>query len=220
MDKSAKTKPQKELLKEVIADKVAQAKTILVNGLPIAPDITDCADAIDEANRINANNQAVIGTKISAIEAIVAAAGTAVTDSVLRLPDGTDTKGVDEYQLKDLLEAVMLGASRPLIHDIIKQLNDVINFKLNFQQRIDTNVELLRTMLAKTHSYGIALDDTIVALVIIHNVTCAQNETWGAEFRPVLLAPSEVLIQSRARRDVCRGHSQGARRCGWSPRHA
>ena len=172
--------------KQVIADEAARAQTILVNGLPVAPDITDRADAIDEANRINANNQAVIGAKIGATEAIVAAVGTAVANSVLRLPDGTDTKGVDAYQLKDLLEALMLGASRPLIHDIIKQLNDVINFKFNFQQRIDTNVELLRTMLAKTHSYGIALDDTIVALVIIHNVTCAQNETWGAEFRPVL----------------------------------
>ena len=163
----------------------ADADTI-AKGTTVEPDITDRADAIDEANRINANKQAIIGAKLGATEAIVAAAGKAVTDSVLRLSDGSDYKSVDDYQLKDLMEAVMLGASRPLVHDIVQQLNELINFRFNFQKKVDTNVELLRTKLAKTNSYGITLDETIVALIIIHNITYAQNEPWGGEFRNVL----------------------------------
>lgn len=169
------------------------------DGKTVSPDITDRADAIDEANRINANTQAVIGAKLGTTEAIVNAAGKAVTDSVLRLSDGSDTKSVDEYQLKDLMEAVMQGASRPLVHDIVQQLNELINFRFNFQKKVDTNVELLRTKLSKTTSYGITLDETIVALIIVHNITYAQNEPWGGGISKCPPGPPpEVRIQLRA----------------------
>ena len=177
---------------QVLADEARRVKRANAAKAPDDPEVTativDRADANDEANRINANVQAVIGAKIGATEAIVKTVGKGVTDSVLRLPDGSDVKDVDEYQLKDLMDAVINGASRPLVHDIIQQVYEVVNFRFNMQDKVEINVERLRTKLGKAKSYGINLDETIVALVIVHNITYAQNEPWGNEFRTVLQA--------------------------------
>jgi hypothetical protein len=58
--------------------------------LAVLPTITARADAQDKADRINMVNQAVIGAKEGATEAITKKVGSDITDAILRTADGTD----------------------------------------------------------------------------------------------------------------------------------
>jgi hypothetical protein len=62
---------------------------------------------------MNLLNQAVIGANEGFVEAITNKVGAEITDSVLKTANGSDYKGVDDYQLEDLLDAVLQGADRP-----------------------------------------------------------------------------------------------------------
>ena len=46
--------------------------------------------------------------------------GSDITDSVLKTADGSDFKGVEDYQIEDLLDAVIQGADRPNTTDILE----------------------------------------------------------------------------------------------------
>ena len=115
-------------------------------------------------------NQAVIGAKEGATSAIVEHFGRDVTDSVLRTADGIDYKGIDEYHLYDLVQAAIQGADRPATGDILGQLIEVISTKFDFRKKVVNNVEALRAKCARLTSYGVALDDTQLALIILANV--------------------------------------------------
>ena len=105
---------------------VATAKTVLdeakqlataataasSSGTTIAPAITTRSDAQDEADRLNLIHQAVIGAKEGAAEAISMKVGTDVTNSILKSADGNDFFSIDDYQLKDVITAVLQAIGR------------------------------------------------------------------------------------------------------------
>eukprot|EP00956_Cyclotella_meneghiniana_P019415 scaffold33240_cov63-Cyclotella_meneghiniana.AAC.3 len=91
-------------------------------GQNVLPLITDRTEAQDQADRLNLQNQAVIGAKEGATEGIVLQFGRDVTDSVLKTADGVDFKGIDEYHLYDLVQVCIQGADRPATGDIIGHL--------------------------------------------------------------------------------------------------
>eukprot|EP00956_Cyclotella_meneghiniana_P029127 scaffold69668_cov62-Cyclotella_meneghiniana.AAC.2 len=80
-------------------------------GQNVLPLITDRTEAQDQADRLNLQNQAVIGAKEGATEGIVLQFGRDVTDSVLKTADGVDFKGIDEYHLYDLVQVCIQGAA-------------------------------------------------------------------------------------------------------------
>ena len=82
-----------------------------------------------------------MGSKEGFTEAITAKVGSAITDPILRTADGSDYKGVNEYDLADITAAVLQGADRPRSGDVLTILLDVINYRFNSQQKIVTNVE-------------------------------------------------------------------------------
>ena len=122
----------------------------------VAPSITERSDAHDEADRINLLNQAVIGAKEGFVEAITNKVGAEITGSVLKTVDGSDYKGVDDYQLEDLLGAVLQGADRPS----------------------GANVELLTGKTGALLSYVIRINKTQLALVTLANIEQATTEDW------------------------------------------
>ena len=154
--------------------------------LPVLPTITARADAQDEADRINMINQAVIGAKEGATEAITKKVGSDITDAVLRTADGTDYRSIDDYELHDLVNAAIQGADRPNTSDVLEQLTSILSFRFDFQKKVITNVKLLRAKIARMHSYGIVVDNTQLALVLLANIELATSEAWGREFRPAL----------------------------------
>jgi hypothetical protein len=78
--------------------------------LPVLPTITAHADAQDEADRINMVNQAVIGAKEGAMEAITEKVGSDITDAILRTADVTNYRSIDDYELHNLVNAAIQGA--------------------------------------------------------------------------------------------------------------
>jgi hypothetical protein len=80
----------------VLDESRATANALSTTQLPVLPTITTRADAQDEADRINQINQAVIGAKEGATEAITDKVGSDITDAVLRTADGTDYRSIDD----------------------------------------------------------------------------------------------------------------------------
>ena len=150
------------------------------------PEITTRADAQEEADRQNQYCQAVIGVKEGLTEAFISAVGTDVTDVVLRDADGSSNKGIDEYKISDLTDAIISGANRPKAPDVLKQLIEAINMPFDFRKKVSTNVELLKANAAKVQSYGIKIDPAIQVLTIFANMDKAVQHEWGREFRPAL----------------------------------
>ena len=150
------------------------------------PIIMSCFDAQDKADHINMVNQVVVGAKEGAMEAITNKVGSDITDAVLRTADGTDYRSIDDYKLHDLVNAAIQGADRPNTSDVLEQLASILSFQFNFQKKVITNVELLRAKIARMHSYGIVVDDTQLALVLLANIELATSEAWCWEFCPAL----------------------------------
>ena len=112
--------------------------------------------------------------------------GTDVTDSVLKSADGDDFRSIDDYQLEDVIAAVLQGADHPNTADVLTQLLAIIQFTFDFRKKVSANMELLRSKAGRLQSYGIKLDDTQLAIVLLANIDVAAGDDWGREFRPAL----------------------------------
>ena len=152
----------------------------------VQPLITDRTEAQDHADRLNLQNQAVIGAKEGATEAITLQFGTDVTDSVLKTADGVDYKGIDDYHLYDIVQVAIQGADRPATGDILGHLTNIIATRFDFRKKVINNVEALRAKTARLHTYGINMDDTQIALIILANIELAAPHEYGSEFKTAL----------------------------------
>ena len=172
--------------KSVLDDAKAIAAAASTGSSIVPPAIDSRADAQDEADRINLINQAVIGAKEGAAEAITAKVGSDVTDAVLKTADGSDLRSIDDWLLEEVLAAVVQGADRPNSSDVLAQLLHVIQFEFDFRKKVSANMELLRAKAGRMTAYGITVDDSQLALVLLANIDIASSHDWGREFRPTL----------------------------------
>lgn len=172
--------------KSVLDDAKAIAAAASTGSSIVPPAIDSRADAQDEADRINLINQAVIGAKEGAAEAITAKVGSDVTDAVLKNADGSDLRSIDDWLLEEVLAAVVQGADRPNSSDVLAQLLHVIQFEFDFRKKVSANMELLRAKAGRMTAYGITVDDSQLALVLLANIDIASSHDWGREFRPTL----------------------------------
>eukprot|EP00956_Cyclotella_meneghiniana_P030944 scaffold79700_cov45-Cyclotella_meneghiniana.AAC.4 len=171
----------------ILTASIKEAKELAKqSGVDEKPTIATRADAQDEADRRNYAIQATIGAKEGAAEAITNKVGSDITDSVLRNVDGNDNKGVDEYNLYEVIQATIQGAIRPTMTEILTQKIAVINYTFDFRKKVATNMEVLRAKANRVISYGISHDDTEIALTLLANVDKATHHDWGLEFRPAM----------------------------------
>ena len=150
------------------------------NAVPL---ITEHGPAQEEADRDNAFYQSVLGTKEGIAKGVAAQVGPHITDPILRKAASTDTKMVDEYQIEDLFDAVKAGAQRPAATDILTQLTAIVSFCFDFQHKASTNMEILRDSIARLASFGVTVDATQIAIVILANVEYAAKHPWGNEYK-------------------------------------
>jgi hypothetical protein len=123
------------MITSVLDESRAIADALSSPQLPVLPTITACANVQDEADRINQINQAVIGTKEGATEAITDKVGSDITEAVLRTADSTNYRSIDDYELHELITAALQGADHPNTSDVLKQLTAILSFCFNFQKR-------------------------------------------------------------------------------------
>ena len=144
-------------------------------GANVLPEIADRKDAHDEANAQNLYKLSVLGAKEGAAEGLTTLLGRAITDVILNDVGTGLKKKVDDYQLSDLVKAVVDSASRPMYTDVAAHYAENFNFRFEFRSRCVTQLEILRSRNARLRKYGIVMGEDIVAMVIIRNLE------WAAE---------------------------------------
>ena len=166
-----------------------QAELLTVStGSIVTPTITTNAEAQEEADRLNVINQAVIGAKEGAVEAITKLVGSDITDAILRTADGSDHKGVDEYTLFEVMQVAIDGADRPSTNDVLEQLLEVINHTFDFRKKVSVNMELLQSNAARMATYGISIGVPQLVLTLLANIESATKAEYGHEFRSAMHA--------------------------------
>ena len=117
---------------------------------------------------------------------IRAMVGSAITDPVLRKAGSTTTKGIDGYELHELVTAAERGAVRPPTKDILSLFVETVSFPFDFRRSIQQNMETLRTKVTRVASFGVTVDATHLSLIILANVEMAAKTEWGRDFRAAL----------------------------------
>jgi hypothetical protein len=172
--------------KSVLDDARCIAAAASTGGTIVPPAIDSRPDAQGKADWLNLINQAVIRAKEGTAKAITVKVGTDVTDAVLKNADGSDFKSIDDWQLKDVLAAIVQGADHPNTANVLNQLLSLIHFSFDFCKNVNANMELLCAKAGRMVSYGVTIDETQLALVLVANINVATSEVWGREFRPAL----------------------------------
>ena len=104
----------------------------------------------------------------------------------MQYSDGPDFKSIDDWQLEDVLAAVIQGADCPNTADVLNQLLAIIQFVFDFCKKVNANMELLWSKVGRLTSYGITIDDTQLALILLANIDTAASNKWGCKFCPAL----------------------------------
>ena len=70
--------------------------------------------------------------------------------------------------------------------DVLLQIVTIVQFTFNFCKKISMNMELLWVKVGCMHCYGITINPTQQALILLANTDAAASEDWGHEFRAAL----------------------------------
>ena len=173
----------------ILAASAAESAALSVGATnPVAPLIIEKSNAQAEANCLNLNYQAVIGAKEGATEEITEKFGRKITDIILRMADGNNFKGIEDYKLRKLVTAAISGAYRPATDNALEQLSDVLGYQLNYHQKVYTNMELLWAKAAFMQLYGVTVGNDQLTLVLLANIDVSNIEGWGRKYHPAIQA--------------------------------
>ena len=108
-------------------------------------------------------------------EVITALVGKAIANPVLWTADGSDFRGVDEYQLHQLYKAIMEGADRPELTNIRRQYVNLAGTMLDFRETFAVNCEQLAAAAMKYQGFGIAVHNNLMANILMANAEWAAG---------------------------------------------
>ncbi len=147
----------------------------------ISPSITAQAEAQEEADRLNAINQSVIGAKEGVVEAITKLVGSAVTNAILWTANGSDHKSINNFMLFEVMKSAIDGANQPSTNDMLEQLLKVINHNFNFCKKVSFNMELMQPNAAQMATYSIIICIPQLTLTLFANIETATKSDYGHE---------------------------------------
>jgi hypothetical protein len=171
-----------KLFKDMAAAKTAADPTQQV----YSPEITVRADANDEAERLNTRAQFIIGVKEAISKVATKRFGKNITDPVLRNADGSDFKSINDWTVKELLEAIRQGADRPTNEDTFAKALQVFRTDFNFQSKIQTNYDSLNAKAGQLKHFGITIGPSILGFLLFRQVEQASTYEWGRDLRPAI----------------------------------
>ena len=181
---SKDTYDYKDILRISKAEATAASRA---TGAVVPPDITDRANAQEEADRMTKLNQAVIGAKEGIISKLKEAVGDQVLAAELQEADG-EPKGIDDISLYKLKELVITGANRTKSIEILKHATQAITFNFDFRKKVAENIARQKVLINKATSFGLTIDASLLATNLLRNMEYAEGENWGREFRPCMQA--------------------------------
>ena len=104
----------------------------------------------------------------------------------MQYSDGPDFKSIDDWQLEDVLAAVIQGADCPNTADVLNQLLAIIQFVFDFCKKVNANMELLWSKVGRLTSYGITIENMQMALILLANIDTAASNEGGHKFHSTL----------------------------------
>ena len=131
---------------------------------------------------MNVINQSVIGTKEGVVEAVSKLVGSNITDAILRMPNGSDHKSIDDFTLYEVMKVVIDGADWPTTNDMLGQLLEVINHTFDFRKKVSVNMELMQSNTARMATYGIVIGIPQLTLTLLANIETSTKSDYGREF--------------------------------------
>ena len=72
--------------------------------------------------------------------------------------------------------------------DVHEKFLEVITYNFDFHKKMAINLEALRAMAAKMATYGIAISDVQLMLVVFTNINSSMAHEYGCGFRPAMAA--------------------------------
>jgi hypothetical protein len=154
----------------------------------IALVITSQSEAQEEANHLNVINQLVIGAKEGVVEAVTKLVGSDITNTVLQKANGSNHKSINDYKLFAVMAATIDGADQPSTTNMLEQLLEVINHTFNFQKKVNVNMELMQSNMARMATYGIAISIPQLTLTLVANIENATKAKYGRKFQSAMQA--------------------------------
>jgi len=139
-------------------------------------------EAKEEADRLNVITQSVIGAKEGVVKAVSKLVGSDITDTILRTPDGTDHKSIDDFTLYEVMKVAINRADRPNTNDVLEQLIEVINHPFDFCKKVSVNMELMQANAARMATYRIIIGIPQLTLTLLANIETATKSDYGREF--------------------------------------
>ena len=109
-----------------------------------------------------------------------------ITNSILRTADGTDYKGIDDYDLHEVIAAAITGADRPATTYVLEKLIEVISSTFNFLKKVSANSKLIQANSSRMETLGVAINDAQISLTIISNIEIATQDKYGRKFQPAM----------------------------------
>jgi len=122
-----------------------------------------------------------IGAKEGIVEAVSKLVGSDITDAILRTPDGSDHKSINDFTLYEVMKVAIDGADRPNTNDVLEQLIKVINHPFDFC-KVSVNMELMQSNAARMATYGIVIGTPQLTLTLLANIETATKSDYGREF--------------------------------------
>jgi len=137
---------------------------------------------------LNFINQLVIGAKEGVVEAVLKLVGSDITVAILRTPDGSDHKSIDNFTLYEVMKVAIDGADRLNMNDVLEQLIEVINHPIDFHKKVSVNMELMQSNVARMATYGIIIGIPQLTLTLLANIKTATKSDYGREFHSAMHA--------------------------------
>jgi len=126
-------------------------------------------------------------------EGVTTKVGSDITVTILRTPDGSDHKSVDNYTLYKVMKAAIEGANQPSATDVLEQVIEVIHHPFDFRKKVSVNMEqLMQSNAARMATYGIVIGTPQLTLTLLANIETACKAEYGRGCSPKL--PSTVVV--------------------------
>jgi hypothetical protein len=170
------------------AAKKTADKLLTMTSKTVLPTFTARMEAQEEADQLNVINQSVIGAKEGVVEAVSKLVGSAITDAILQMADGSNHKKIDDFTLYDVMKVAINGADRPSTNDVLEQLLEVINHTFDFCKKVSINMELVQLNAACMATYGIVIGIPQLMLTLLVNIETATKSDCGRKFHSAMHA--------------------------------
>jgi hypothetical protein len=120
------------------------------------------------------------------VDAIMKLVGSDITNVILRTPNGSNHKSVNDLKLFVVMQAAINRVDRPSTNNVLEQLLEVINRTFGFCKKISVNMKLLQSNAERMATYGIVIGIPQLLLMLLANIKTATKANYAHPGKNIL----------------------------------